>query len=978
MPEQVRGQAGEPSRRAAPLALVLVLSLGCLNVDLPTVPATPPAPSLTVAAPKSGDTISLSQEVSVAAASVNGISTVSVVCGPSDGGARTVFTWASPPYAALVNFALCQDVTQVNPDGGNPLLQIDVFALSDAGALQDAGLTVFLNSTGPDLLVQYPPTAQPKSSFTVSVSANIPLRSIPEVSLGALAADSVTLMPNPDGGLPTYVAFFQSTPGLGADNVPYTPGVQVPIEALTDTDETVRLTVSGTALNGNTTELDLSVELSRVVWDRYIPGQPASSGPTEWAAQPLAFDGGLMLPLATSSPATSNSNWLPGLLTAFDGTFYGADPSPLDAGYLARGINAQGQTLFVDFNGTSSKLLLVPPPNVTAPAVTATNGPQAAPPLTRVDALLCLQDSVTACSTGVIESLLCLDPSLHSVTAASSLASTGPPLPGIVAGAGGRYLSPVQPVCGSSWNLVDLAQGTVSFGPLADPNGIAACTVTGISKLLAVGDGTFVVQLTESCGTTAVLPPEFPILRIGANSSVLGAYTAPLGTPALVQQEVVGVLVDGRVVTLTNAPPNTNFELWSLNSSTPDVVTPISGLYDSADAVVNSTLPLSTYSGSDGSFAVLLSNNEVFGAAVAAFGPNLQPRFLYLYPRIANASSTRLVSVANVPDVYLVDEENNHAVSLRAVSTAPPPDAGPADAGSMAGIYVAQGDNSVLVFSLAASGNAAPLRTIAGSQTGLSLPIGLAQDSQGNLYVANRSGGTVTVYPPLANGNVAPARTLTATGMESPEALAISVADAVFVSDCPGCSDTDGETAVFHFPAQSTVSDSSLIQATTGAFEFPSGIALGDASADGGQTLFVSNSHGGGVVSFAPGASGNATPFQLFVPDNGDSNPQSVAYGGNTLFLGVPGVGVELYPMNATGNPTASSTLLPPALNYPGGVAVDVTVSPPVVYLADYGGNALYVIYTSGELPNLTLQSVTTISGAATGLNAPLGVLLVK
>jgi hypothetical protein len=87
----------------------------------------------------------LSGQVTVSAVSVNGISTVRVLCG----GTRTVFTWAAPPYVALVNFGTCQDLTLPNPDGGIPFLPLTVRALSDAGATQDVSLEVFLNAVAP-------------------------------------------------------------------------------------------------------------------------------------------------------------------------------------------------------------------------------------------------------------------------------------------------------------------------------------------------------------------------------------------------------------------------------------------------------------------------------------------------------------------------------------------------------------------------------------------------------------------------------------------------------------------------------------------------------------------------------------------------------------------------------------------------------------------------------------------------------------
>ncbi len=991
MPGAQRRQAGAPSRRAAQaLALVLLSALGCLNLDLPDVPGTPPLPSLVVSTPRSGDSITLNAQVAASAASVNGIQQVSVLCGSLDGGAEhTVFTWLVAPYVGVVNFAVCQDVAEPNPDGGKvPVLQLVVQATTTAGAVQSDAVLVTFDATGPALFAVFAPTVQPKSQFVVTVGSDVELRSIPEVVLDLQPADSITRVPSPDGGPSTYVAFFSSTPGLGTDNPPYNvPVPQVPIEVLTDTDRTVRLTVAGTALNGNVSELDLSVELSRVVWDRFIPGTPASSSPILWAAEPIAFDGGLVLPLATALPASSASAWLPGRLDRVDGTFFGFDatnpallPGGLGGGYAAVGLNAQGQTLFVRPVGNASSLLLAPAPPSTSPVPTAPLlGGGAVPPLTAVDNLLCLQDSVVACSTGTTEGLRCFDPSLQTVTATSGVVSTGPPAVGVVSGAGGRYLSPNVAVCGSSWNLVDLTAGTVSFGPVADPNGVPTCSVQAVSKLFAVGDGTFVVQLTEQCGSVAALPPEFPILRVGANSQVLGGYTAALGSPVLVQREVVGALADGRVVTLRNAPPNTVFELWKMNSTTADVTTPIAGLFDSADAVLGSVLAKSSYAGADGSFAVLLSGDTSFGAAVAAFAPNLQPRWLYLYPRIADAVTVRLVSAPSASDVYLVDDQNNHAVSLRVLppppAPPPPPDGGTGS--QAAGIYVAVRD-SVLVFPLSANGNTAPLRTITGAQTGLSQPIGVAMDSQGNLYVANRGGSTVTVYAPMANGNVAPLRTLTATTMGAPEGLAMAVGDDLFVAACPSCGETPGgDTAVFHFPAGATTNDF-VIEGANTDLSSPVGIALGDVvPASGQQPLYVANSFGGDVVTFSPGATGNATPLATFNPGD-ETQIQSLAYGSNTLLLGDPNVGVTLFPTNASGNATPSSSLVPSGFEYPGGVFVDVSVSPPTVYLADWEVNALYVIHTAGTLPNLSIESVVTISGGATGLDEPLGVLVVK
>ncbi len=71
-------------------------------------------------------------------------------------------------------------------------MQLSALALSDAGAPQQDSVQVFLNTKGPVLSVQYPPTAQPKAPFTVQVTSDLPLRSFPEVTLDARPANSVT------------------------------------------------------------------------------------------------------------------------------------------------------------------------------------------------------------------------------------------------------------------------------------------------------------------------------------------------------------------------------------------------------------------------------------------------------------------------------------------------------------------------------------------------------------------------------------------------------------------------------------------------------------------------------------------------------------------------------------------------------------------------------------------------------------------
>jgi sugar lactone lactonase YvrE len=93
-------------------------------------------------------------------------------------------------------------------------------------------------------------------------------------------------------------------------------------------------------------------------------------------------------------------------------------------------------------------------------------------------------------------------------------------------------------------------------------------------------------------------------------------------------------------------------------------------------------------------------------------------------------------------------------------------------------IYVANflaGPGNVTVFDAGATGDASPIATIAGPSTGLDAPIGLALDDAGRLFVTNAGGNSITVYPADATGNVSPITTIAgpATLLDSPNGIAL-------------------------------------------------------------------------------------------------------------------------------------------------------------------------------------------------------------
>jgi hypothetical protein len=85
------------------------------------------------------------------------------------------------------------------------------------------------------------------------------------------------------------------------------------------------------------------------------------------------------------------------------------------------------------------------------------------------------------------------------------------------------------------------------------------------------------------------------------------------------------------------------------------------------------------------------------------------------------------------------------------------------------------GGGAVKVYAAGAYGNVAPIRTISGSKTGLSIPYGITVDAKNRIYVVNSVTSSVTVYAAGANGDAAPIQTITGskTGLDHPIAIGI-------------------------------------------------------------------------------------------------------------------------------------------------------------------------------------------------------------
>ena len=175
-------------------------------------------------------------------------------------------------------------------------------------------------------------------------------------------------------------------------------------------------------------------------------------------------------------------------------------------------------------------------------------------------------------------------------------------------------------------------------------------------------------------------------------------------------------------------------------------------------------------------------------------------------------------------------------------------------------IYVSNTGNwSVTVYRPGATGDAKPLETIKGPKTELAFPIGVAIDSvNGDIYVSNNrlssyGNGSVTIYPPGADGDVSPIGIIEGSGtsLVFPNCLALDAAGNIYVNN--------RYNYITYYPA-GTTGDASPTRTIAGSLtklDLPTQVAV-----DSSQNIYVANDDGNSATVYAAGANGNVAPIQ--------------------------------------------------------------------------------------------------------------------
>jgi sugar lactone lactonase YvrE len=334
-------------------------------------------------------------------------------------------------------------------------------------------------------------------------------------------------------------------------------------------------------------------------------------------------------------------------------------------------------------------------------------------------------------------------------------------------------------------------------------------------------------------------------------------------------------------------------------------------------------------------------------------------------------------------------------------SSSPAPTPTPSPLASVLSVYVANsGNNSITVTAITSGGgDEAPRASIAGSNTGLSQPNGIALDSKGKIYVANSDANaagappSITVYAanpsatdslgnPSPTLNEAPLATITGsnTGLAEPTGVAVDAAGRIYVTNAVGGAG-NGSITVYAANPSGTLNEAPLatIYGIFIGLNNPSGVAL-----DASGKIYVANNAlagSGGIPSitvYAANPSGTLVEAPLATIAGGATGLAGADNLGldasGKIYVAVPNNSITVYAANPSGTlneaPLATIIGSNTQLTEPFGVAVDASGKIYVTNTA-YPSITFYAANPSGTLNETPLAE---IFGSDARLSNPVGI----
>jgi hypothetical protein len=285
-------------------------------------------------------------------------------------------------------------------------------------------------------------------------------------------------------------------------------------------------------------------------------------------------------------------------------------------------------------------------------------------------------------------------------------------------------------------------------------------------------------------------------------------------------------------------------------------------------------------------------------------------------------------------------------------------------------IYVSTQGNLILIFAgnLSGTANVAPLATIAGSNTGLNNPLGIALDSSGQIYIANSTGNVVSVFAANPSGTVneTPVATIVGsnTTLNAPSGIGLDSAGKVYVANGNG----DNAITVYAASPSGTMNEAPLatITGSNTGLNNPGGMLFDSA----GHIYTPSSTPSIQMFAANPSGTLNEAPLATIT---GNNTGLSVVYGmavdsSGRIYASNNGANsITMYAANPSGtmNETPVATITGSNTGLSAGVYRVGTDYNLKVYAGLNSGISIFAANPSGTLNETPL---TTITGSNTGI----------
>jgi hypothetical protein len=200
------------------------------------------------------------------------------------------------------------------------------------------------------------------------------------------------------------------------------------------------------------------------------------------------------------------------------------------------------------------------------------------------------------------------------------------------------------------------------------------CEYAELYPVLPTGDGSFVLMPQLYCHTAAgggQVSYQQPVLLLGPDGGTSGSYAAssPWLPGVSGSVGVMGSWGPGHdLMVLKSSLSGTTLSLYPPDGGAPSVASVLPGVYEyppdqQLGGSPSFSMPRDLVRG-DAGVAVLTLTSR-YSRALVALGPDLQPKWIYRYPRlVVFPTDLRLYALDDSGPLYLVDSSNQRVVAI--------------------------------------------------------------------------------------------------------------------------------------------------------------------------------------------------------------------------------------------------------------------------------------------------------------------------